>query len=166
VADVTQHQTGEGWLYLAVVVDAFSRKVVGWAMGERVVAELAIEAVNMAVWDRRPSTELIHHSDHGAQYTALAFGRALEEAGIRASMGTVGDAYDNAMAESFFATLQTELLDRQTWPSRKILKTAIFDYIEVFYNRTRRHSALDYLSPDDFERRWIKTQQVKQPAVA
>ncbi len=150
---MTQHKTEEGWLYLAVVVDAFSRRVVGWSMGARPVADLAVDAVNMAVWNRRPAKGVIHHSDHGAQYTALAFGRTLRQAGIVGSMGSVGDALDNAMAESFFATLQTELLDRRSWSTRTTLTTAIFEYIEGFYNRRRRHSALGYFSPDEYERR-------------
>lgn len=154
VADMTQHPTDEGWLYLAVVTDVFSRKVVGWSMGKRITAELAVNAVNMAVWNRRPKVGVIHHSDHGSQYTSLIFGKTLEEAGICPSMGSVGDAYDNAMAESFFATLQTDLLDRQSWQTRRKLMSAIFDYIEGFYNRKRRHSALDNLSPNEFEERW------------
>jgi transposase InsO family protein len=157
VADMTQHQTGEGWLYLAVVVDMFCRKVVGWAMGNRPTAELVSSAVDMAVQNRRPSPGVIHHSDHGAQYTSLAFGKALQEAGIVGSMGSVGDAYDNAAAESFFATLQAELLDRRSWLTRRELRTAIFEYIEAFYNRRRRHSSLDYLSPSEFEEQWTRT---------
>lgn len=166
VADMTQHATDEGWVYLAAVVDAFSRRVVGWSMGERATAELAIEAVTMAVWNRRPEPGVIHHSDHGAQYASLAFGHALREAGILGSMGTVGDALDNAVAESFFATLQTELLDRQRWPTRQSLITAIFEYIEGFYNRRRRHSTLGYLSPLDFERRWALTKSTFDPSIA
>lgn len=165
VADLTQHQTGEGWLYLATVIDAFSRKVVGWAMGERATASLAVKAVNMAVWNRRPDPGLVHHSDHGSQYTAMAFGKTLKDAGILGSMGSVGDALDNAVAESFFATLQTELPDRHRWPTRQVLTTAIFEYIEVFYNRKRRHSTLGYLSPEEFEREWlIKQRKNGQPA--
>ena len=118
----------------------------------------------MAVWNRRPSGDMVHHSDHGAQYTSLAFSRRLEAARILGSMGSVGDALDNAVAESFFATLQTELLNRAPWPTRQALKTAIFEYIEVFYNRRRRHSALGYLSPDDFERMWRLHREV--PATA
>ncbi|MEW6047797.1 MAG: IS3 family transposase [Bacillota bacterium] len=151
--ELTQHPTGEGWLYLATVLDAFSRRVVGWAMGERPTTELVIDALNMAVWNRRPAGGLVHHSDHGAQYTSLAFSRRLEAAGILGSMRSVGDALDNAVAESFFATLQTELLNRAPWPTRQALKTAIFEYIEVFYNRLRRDSALGYLSPEESERR-------------
>lgn len=154
VADLTQQATGEGWLYLAVVLDAFSRKVVGWSMGEHAQAELVINALTMAIRNRRPHDGLIHHSDHGAQYTALAFGNTLQNAGMLGSMGRVGDALDNAVAESFFASLQTELLDRQPWPTRQMLRSAIFEYIEGFYNRNRRHSTLGYLSPADYERRW------------
>lgn len=154
VADLTQHATGEGWLYLAVVLDAFSRKVVGWSMGERAQAELVINALTMAIRNRRPYDGLIHHSDHGSQYTALAFGNTLQDAGMLGSMGRVGDALDNAVAESFFASLQTELLDRQPWPTRQMLRSAIFEYIERFYNRSRRHSTLGYLSPTEHERRW------------
>lgn len=158
VADMTQHRTDEGWLYMAAVIDAFSRRVVGWAMGERPTAELAIEAINMAIWRGRPGRGLIHHSDHGAQYTSLAYGKTLHEAGVLGSMGTVGDALDNAVAESFFATLQTELLDRYRWSTRSALRTGIFDYVEAFYNRRRRHSALGYLNPLEYERRWTLTQ--------
>lgn len=164
VADLTQHATGEGWLYLATVLDAFSRRVVGWAMGERPTAELVIDALNMAIWNRRPGGGLVHHSDHGTQYTSLAFSRRLETAGILGSMGSVGDALDNAVAESFFATLQTELLNRDAWPTRQDLKTAIFEYIDVFYNRRRRHSALGYRSPEDYERRWRLEHEVSATA--
>ncbi|MCR4397948.1 MAG: IS3 family transposase, partial [Firmicutes bacterium] len=132
----------------------FSRMVVGWSMGDRPTADLVVSAVNMAVWNRRPADGVIHHSDHGAQYTSLVFTTRLREAGIIGSMGSVGDALDNAVAESFFATLQTELLDRGAWQTRSNLKSAIFEYIEAFYNRRRRHSALEYLTPLEFEGRW------------
>jgi transposase InsO family protein len=154
VADLTQHRTSEGWLYAGVVLDAFSRRVIGWAMDERPVTELAVNGLTMAVRNRRPGPGAVHHSDHGAQYTALAFGRTLQAAGLQGSMGRVGDALDNAVAESFFATLQTELLDRWSWSTRQQLRSAIFDYIEGFYNRHRRHSTLGYLSPAEYERRW------------
>lgn len=153
VADITQHRTLEGWLYLAVVLDAFSRPIVGWAMGDRITSDLVVSALEMAVHNRNPEPGVVHHSDQGAQYTALSFGKHLERSGVMGSMGAVGSALDNAMAESFFASLQTELLDRYEWTTRDSLKTAIFDYIEIFYNRTRRHSSLDYLSPLDYERR-------------
>ena len=153
VADITQHMTGDGWLYLAVVLDAFSRRVVGWAMDDRAPSELVIQSLQMALQNRDPDDGVIHHSDQGAQYTALSFGKHLQKAGVLGSMGRVGSALDNAMAESFFASLQTELLDRQSWPTRDSLRLAIFDYLEVFYNRQRRHSSLEYLAPVDFERR-------------
>ncbi len=157
VADITQHRTAEGWLYMAAVIDAFSRRVVGWAMGDRPTAELTIEAVDMAISAARPARGLIHHSDHGAQYTSLAYGKTLQKAGLVGSLGTVDDALDNAVAESFFATLQTELLDRYRWSSRSVLRRGIFDHVEAFYNRRRRHSALGYLNPIDYERRWSLT---------
>ena len=135
----------------AVVIDAFSRRVVGWSMASHLRTELVLDAFNMAVWNRRPGDGLVHHSDHGCQYTSLAFGRRLREAGIVGSMGSVGDCYDNAAAESFFATLKTELLSRRSWSTRAEATTAIFDYIEGFYNQRRRHSTLDYLSPNDYE---------------
>ena len=148
VADITQHPTGDGWFYAATVQDAFSRKVVGWAMGERLTADLVLSAVNMAICARRPGAGLIHHSDHGSQYTSLAFARRLEEAGIMGSMGKVGSALDNALAESLWATIQTELFDRQDWPTPAALRREFFSYIEGFYNRRRRHSSLGDLSPE------------------
>ncbi len=152
VADITQHPTWQGWLYAAVVIDAFSRKVVGWAFSETLATEVVLEALDMALFQRRPGPGLVHHSDHGCQYTSFAFGRRLREAGIMGSMGSVVDAYDNAVAESFFATLQTELLDRRrSWATRRQLATAVFDYIEGFYNPRRRHSTLGYLSPTVYE---------------
>lgn len=154
VADLTQHRTNEGWLYAGVVLDAFSRRVIGWALDERPLTDLAVNAVTMAVRNRRPCPGTVHHSDHGAQYTALAFGKTLQAAGMQGSMGRVGDALDNAVAESFFATLQTELLDRRPWQTRQELQTAFFDYVEAFYNRQRRHSTLGYLSPAEYEGRW------------
>jgi len=159
VADITYVPTWAGFLYLAVVLDACSRRVVGWAMAEHLRSELAIEAVEMALWRRHP-TGVIHHSDQGSQYTSLAFGRRLREAGMRPSMGSRGDCFDNAMAESFFATLECELLVRHRFPTRTVARLALFDYIEGFYNTHRRHSALDYLSPAAFERRWTITTRV------
>ena len=152
VADITQQRTGEGWLYVAVVLDCFSRRIVGWSMAEHLRTELVLDALDMAIAQRQPAPGLVHHSDHGCQYTSLAFGRQLRAAGLVASMGTVGDALDNAVAESFFATLECELLDRYDWPTRQALRTAVFDFIEVFYNRQRRHSTLDYHTPFDYER--------------
>lgn len=150
VADMTYIPTWAGFLYLAVVLDAFSRKVVGWSMGEDMTADLVLSALNMALQTRRPDT-VIHHSDQGSQYTSLAFGRRCKEMGVRPSMGTVGDAYDNAMAESFFATLECELIDRRSWRSKAEAKTALFTWIEGWYNPRRLHSSLDYLSPIQFE---------------
>jgi len=164
VADLTQHKTDEGFLYLACVIDAFSRTVVGWSMGDRPVADLVVNAVDMAVWNRRPEDGVIHHSDHGSQYTSLLFSERLRKAGIMGSMGSVGDALDNAVAESFFASLQTELLDRDAWPTRRKLRTAIFEYIEAFYNRSRRHSTLGYLAPLEFEERWRTGQRQREVA--
>ncbi len=153
VADITYVPTWAGFLYLAVVLDAYSRRIVGWPMAEHLRAELVIETVEMALWRRRP-TGVIHHSDRGSQYTSLAFGRRLREAGMTASMGSQGNCFDNAMAESFFATLEYELLARRRFPTRNAARSALFDYIEGFYNTHRRHSALDYLSPAAYERRW------------
>jgi putative transposase len=154
VADITYVRTWAGWLYLAVVLDAFSRRVVGWSMADHLRTELVLDALNMAVWNRRPEPGLVHHSDRGCQYTSLAFGRRCREAGILPSMGSRGDAYDNALAESFFATLETELLTRQSFPHRGAARLAIFDYIEAFYNPRRRHSALGQVAPAAYERRW------------
>lgn len=154
VADITYVPTWAGFLYVAVVVDAFSRMVVGWSMAGHLRTELILDALDMAIARRRPTEGLVHHSDRGTQYTSLAFGRRTREAGITLSMGSVGDCFDNAMAESFFASLETELIDRSSWRTRAEARLAVFDYIETFYNRQRRHSALDYLSPADFERRY------------
>ena len=152
VADITQQRTGEGWLYLAVILDAFSRRVVGWSMADHLRTDLVLDALDMAISQRQPVPGLVCHSDHGCQYTSFAYGRRLAASELVASMGTVGDALDNAVAESFFATLECELLDRYPWPTRAGLRTAIFDFIEVFYNRQRRHSTLDYHPPAVYER--------------
>lgn len=156
VADLTQHPTKEGWVYLAAAMDVFGRRIVGWSMGEHMQAELVVNAVEMAVTNRRPAPGLIHHSDRGSQYGSLVFGQRLKASGIVGSMGGKGDAYDNAAMESFFATLQTELLDRREWETVAELKSAIFRFIEVFYNRKRRHSSLGYLSPEEFETRYAQ----------
>jgi putative transposase len=153
VADITYVPTWQGFLYLAVVLDVFSRRVVGWAMAEHLRTELVLDALEMALWNRRPAPGLVHHSDHGCQYTSLAFGRRCLQSGIAVSMGSVGDCYDNALAESFFATLECELIARSRWPTRSEARMAVFDYIEGFYNPRRRHSALAYLSPAEYERR-------------
>jgi putative transposase len=157
VADITYLPTWQGFLYLAVVLDAFSRKVVGWAMAPHMRAELVLDALEMALWNRQPQPGLIHHSDHGSQYTSLAFGQRCRRAEIVPSRGTVGDCYDNAMAESFFASLECELIDRSRWRTQSEARMAVFDYIEAFYNPRRRHSALTYLSPQEFERRHAGT---------
>src|SRR5437899_263997 len=151
VADITYIPTWAGFLYLAVVVDAWSRRVIGWAMESHLRTELVLAALDMAVEQRRP-TDVIHHSDQGCQYTSIAFGLRCREAGVRPSMGSVGDAYGNALCESFFATLECELLDRQRFPTQADARLAIFDFIEGWYNPRRRHSALDYLSPMIYER--------------
>jgi putative transposase len=152
VMDVTEHPTREGKVYVAVVLDVWSRLIIGWSIADHIRAELVVDALQMAVWRRRPAGPTIAHSDHGAQYTSWAFGQRLRAAGLLGSMGSIGDCFDNAMCESFFATLQLECLDRRpVWDSRKQLSLAIFDYIETFYNRTRRHSALEMLSPLDYE---------------
>jgi len=164
VADITQHYTSEGWLYLAVIIDLFSRIIAGWSMSDRPVADLVVNALNMAIWNRKPEKGLVHHSDHGSQYTSLVFSQRLENTGLLGSMGTVGDALDNAAAESFYATLQTELLDRNNWPTRSLLRSAIFEYIEAFYNRKRRHSTLNYLTPVEFEARWFNQLKLKETA--
>jgi putative transposase len=150
VGDITFVPTGTGFLYLAVVLDAWSRKIVGWAMANHLRAELVLDALEMAVGQRRPK-DVIHHSDQGSQYTSLAFGKRCREAGVRPSMGSVGDAYDNAMCESFFATLECELLDRRRFASRAEARIACFSFIEGFYNPVRLHSALGYRSPITYE---------------
>ncbi len=149
--DITYIPTLEGWMYLAFVLDAHSRRIVGWSMADSLGAELVVDALTMAVSRRRPAGGLIHHSDRGAQYTSIRFGDALRVAGILPSMGSVGDAYDNAMAESFVSTLKKELIHQCVWPTRDVARAAIFEYIECFYNKVRRHSALGYLSPQEFE---------------
>jgi putative transposase len=151
IADVTYLRTWEGWLYLAAVQDAFSRRIVGWSMADHMRAELVVDALQMGVARRRPDPGLIHHSDQGSQYVSLAFGQAARDAGIARSMGSKGDCYDNAVAESFFATIKKELVHRRSWPTRRELTSEVFEYIEAFYNLTRRHSTLGYLSPAQFE---------------
>lgn len=151
VADITYIPTWAGFLYLAVVLDAFSRRIVGWSMATTLHTQVVLDALNMALWQRRPS-DVIHHSDQGSQYTSIEFGKRCREAGVRPSMGSVGDAYDNAMAESFFATLECELLDRRRFQTKAEARIAVFEFIESFYNPRRRHSSLGYLSPVDFER--------------
>jgi putative transposase len=153
-ADISYIPTQQGWLYLAAVLDGCSRKVIGWAMADHLRAELALDALQMALQQRQPAAGLIHHSDRGSQYTAGVYAQALEVAGVRQSMGRVATCFDNAVAESFFATLKTELVHTRTWPTRQAARTAIYEYLEVFYNRRRRHSTLGYLSPTEYERRY------------
>jgi transposase InsO family protein len=154
VADITHVRTDEGWLYLAAILDARSRRVVGWSLADHLRTELALDALTMALDRRRPAPGLVHHPDRGTQYLARAYAGRLDQHHVRRSVGRPGTCWDNAVAESFFATLKTELLHRQRWATRRQARTAIFEYIEAFYNRQRRHSTLGYLSPADFEDRY------------
>jgi putative transposase len=163
VADITYIRTGEGFLHLAAIEDLFSRKVVGWSMAPHLRTELVADALDMALRRRRPAAGLVHHSDQGCQYTSLEFGRTLKASGILPSMGSVGDAYDNACAESFFATFKRELVHRLRFPTRAAARAAIFDYIEVFYNRQRLHSSIGMRSPEQFER---SREEVQEATVA
>jgi len=160
VADITYIPTWAGFLYLAVVLDVWSRKLVGWTMAAHLRTELVLEALQMAIQQRRPCS-VIHHSDQGCPYTSFAFGKRCEQLGVRPSMGSVGDAYDNAMAESFFATLECELLERTRFETQARL--AIFEWIEGWYNPQRRHSSIGYLSPNEFERRHAPSGELGAP---
>ena len=151
VADITYLRTWQGWLYLIAVQDIYSRRIVGWSMADHMRSELVTDALQMALAQRRPAPGLIWHSDQGSQFVSLAFGQQARAAGIAQSMGSKGDCYDNSVAESFFATLKKELVDRRSWPEKSELRSEIFDYIEAFYNRRRRHSTLGMLSPTDYE---------------
>ena len=151
VADITYIPTWAGFLYLAVVLDAFSRRIVGWAMATHLRSQLVLDALDMALRQRRPEG-VIHHSDQGCQYTSIAFGNRCREAGVRPSMGSVGDCYDNALCESFFATLECELIEQSQFRSQAEARMAVFEFIEGWYNPRRRHSAIGYLSPIEFER--------------
>ena len=164
VADITYVPTWTGFVYLAVVLDAWSRRVVGWAMETHLRTELVLAALEMALQQRRPK-EVVHHSDRGCQYTSIAFGERCKTAGVRPSMGSVGDAYDNAMCESFFATLECELIDRHVFKNSFQAKLRVFNFIEGWYNPTRRHSSIGYLSPIDFEHKFSthKSQVVSLP---
>ena len=152
-SDVTYIRTWEGWLYLATVIDVASRRVVGWAMADHMRTELVCDALRMAIHHRRPAPGLILHSDRGSQYASTVFGDLLDANGIRQSLSRPGQCWDNAVAESFFATLKTELVHMHAWPTRAQARNAIFEFMEVFYNRLRLHSALRYLSPEDYQRR-------------
>lgn len=151
VADITYVASAEGFVYLAFILDVYSRKVVGWAMESHLRTELVVDALQMAVWRRKPAPGLVHHSEQGVQYTALSFSERLKEVGISPSMGRSGSALDNAMAESFVSTLKAELVSRMEFPTRQVAKRAIFENLETFYNTRRLHSALGYRSPADFE---------------
>jgi transposase InsO family protein len=165
VADATYIPTWAGFLYLAVVIDVFSRRVVGWAMAKHLRTELMLAALNMALAQRRPK-HVIHHSDQGSQYTSVAFGLRCEKMGVRPSMGSVGDCFDNALAESFFATLECELIDRCRFRTQEEAEMAVFDFIEGWFNPHRRHSSVGYLSPIEYERRHaIRSQLPKSPTV-
>ncbi|MEZ0054384.1 transposase InsO family protein [Mycobacterium sp. MAA66] len=149
--DITEHPTREGKVYCCAVIDAYSRRVVGWAIDSRQTESLVLNALDMAIAARSPQGTVVH-SDHGTQFTSWAFSQRVAQAGLVGSMGTIGDGYDNALIESFWSRMQIELLDRKKWTTRTELANAIFDYIEVFHNRRRRHSALGWLTPTEFEK--------------
>lgn len=151
VTDITQHRTREGWLYCCAVLDAFSRRIVGWSMDSKADATLVVNALDMAIRNRRPAAGGIVHADHGTHFTSWVFGEKIRPSGLLPSFGSIGDGLDNAMMESFWSSMQIELLDRQKWKTRVELAIAIFDYIEIFHNRQRRHSALDYRTPIEYE---------------
>ena len=151
VADISYVLTREGFDYLAFVLDAYSRRCVGWAMASHLRTELVTDALDTALGRRDPPPGLIHHSDRGSQYTSIAFGHRLTQAGVVPSMGSVAEPYDNVLAESFVATIKRKLLDRRSWPTREGVRSAIFEFVEVFYNRQGIHSALGHRSPADYE---------------
>jgi putative transposase len=151
-ADIKYVRTWQGWLYLGAVMDCYSRRIVGWSMRPDLEAELVVDALEMAIARRQPQAGLVHHSDQGSQYVSLRFGERCREIGIHRSMGSKGDCFDNAVAESFFATLEKDLLRRRSFATRQEARTAVFDYIEAFYNPVRLHSTLDYLSPVEYEK--------------
>lgn len=150
-ADITYLRTDEGFLHLAFVLDVYSRRIVGWSMATHLRTELVVDALEMAVWRRKPTAGLVHHSDRGTQYTALSFGKKLEEARIVPSMGRTGSALDNAISESFVSTLKCELVHRRRFPTTEAARSAVFEYLEAFYNRRRLHSSLGYVSPESYE---------------
>jgi putative transposase len=163
VADITYLPTWQGFLYLAVVLDVFSRKVNGWAMADHLRSELVVAALEMALWRLRPAAGVVHHSDRGAQYSSQAFGKRCRQAKIVPSMGSIGDCYDNALAESLFATLECELVASSRWRTHDQARTAVFDFIKVFYDAHHRHSALGYLCPASYERRYHRTRYCLAP---
>jgi putative transposase len=156
-ADITYVWTAEGWLYLAVVLDLFARRVVGWAMADHLGAELAIDALSMALGRRRPPRTLVHHSDRGIQYASAAYQRVLRAHGIQSSMSRRANCWDNAVVESFFATLKVELIHRCSWATRRQVRAAVIEYMEVFYNAHRLHSSLGYRTPNDCEKEFMLT---------
>ncbi|MCK9932327.1 IS3 family transposase, partial [Frankia sp. Mgl5] len=158
-ADVTYVPTGQGWLYLAVVLDLHSRKIVGWSMSDTQKTALVADALTMALQHRRPAPGVIHHSDQGSQYVSREFARICTQHDVRRSVGSAGDCYDNAVTESFFATLECELLDRTIFTTHDQARAALFDFIEGFYNRQRRHSTNGYLSPHEHENRYYEYHQ-------
>ena len=160
-ADITYVRTHQGWLYLAVVMDVWSRKVVGWSMGPHITAELADNALRMAITRRRPPEGCIHHSDHGSQYVSLLLGNTMKEYGIRPSMGAISSPWDNAPTESLMGIIKSECVHARTFETREQAALEIFDYIECFYNRLRIHSALDWLSPEEFENRYYEISRIK-----
>ncbi len=159
VADITYIPTWEGWLFLAAIVDVFTKRCCGWSMRNDLTADLVVDALGMAVTLRRPQGDTIHHSDRGSQYRSLAIGKTLKDSGIMASMGSKGDAYDNAAAESFMATIKTELINRNRFKTKDEARLAVFQYIEGFYNPVRRHSALGYKSPAEYEKMLMATEE-------
>ena len=156
VADITYIPTWEGFLFLSVVLDVYSRRIVGWSMQTHLKTELVLAALTMALNQRKPE-DVIHHSDQGCQYTSIGFGMRCKEAGVRPSMGSIGDCFDNAMCESFFATLECELLQRTKFKTRSEAELQVFEFIEGWYNPHRRHSSLDYQSPIEYERNYSAT---------
>ena len=164
VADITYLPTHAGFTYLAMVIDVFSRKVVGWQFSESMTVDIVLDALNMALVQRKPNG-VIHHSDQGSQYTSVEFGTRCKQMGVRPSMGTVGSAYDNAMAESFFASLECELINQCSWKTKKEASSAVFSWIESWYNPTRLHSSIGYVSPNDFEENYQKQQLKTQEAL-
>ena len=151
VADITYIPTQEGWLYLAAILDMYSRKIVGWSMGDRITQELAIQALTMAIYQRKPGPGLLHHSDRGVQYASHAYKNLLKEHKLECSMSRKGNCWDNAVMESFFHTLKTELVYHRQYKTRAQARQDLFEYIEVFYNRVRMHSSINYMSPDSYE---------------
>jgi putative transposase len=164
VADLTEVATWEGKLYVAVVLDCFSRRVVGWSMRDDMRAELVVEALEMAVSRRKPDPGVVHHSDQGSQYVSLRFGDRCREAGIRISMGARASALDNAVCESFFASLKRERLNRRSWPIRRVARSAIFEWIEGWYNPRRLHSTLGHLSPMNYEQLILEKEEMEEAA--